>query len=343
MKFEILSNLEGEIAHHYDTDGDFINSKGNLFFGLCNNIEFSFRIPIEIMRGILSNFRETRRLFRFDKSNAVLNYKRDSVIVFYAGAGWRYELSTGQLSRTFSFRQCRNALHQGVCVSASGLFVGEYGSNPKRQSVPIWGSYDDGRTWKIVWEFPAGKVRHIHGIYSDPYTDEIWITTGDKDGESYLVKTDARFEDFVFLGDGSQPWRAVSLIFREDSIFWGMDSPLQDCYFQGLDRSSRKITPIRHFEGPIWYTKALLDGSYLLQTTVEIGPGVKSFDSHVYVSEDLREWERLCSFRKDAWPMPYFKYGVVGFADGRQDKSDFVMFGEGLKGLDGRIIRAGLV
>lgn len=332
--------VEGEIAHHYDLNGDCIYSTANSFRGSLNGRAFRFSIPQDAKHATLSKSRILRRLLRLDKSNAVFNCERDSVIVFYRGAGWRYDIGTGDLDHVMTFRQCRNALHQGVCVSRAGIFVGEYGSNPTRDGVPVWGSYDGGRSWRIVYEFPAGKVRHVHGVYSDPYTDDIWITTGDNDSESYLARTDPAFKSISFSGDGSQASRAVGLMFREDAIFWGMDSPLQDCYLLRMDRHSGQIVPVRRFEGPIWYTKTLEDGAQLLQTTVEVGPGVKSSDSHVYVSNDLLEWRRIASYRKDRWPMPYFKYGVIGFADGHQSRSDFVMFGEGLTGLDGRIVRA---
>ena len=41
--------------------------------------------------------------------------------------------------------------------------------------------------------------------------------------------------------------------------------------------------------------------------------------------------------------MRYFKFGVVAFADGPQNSDDFVLFGEALQGMDGRVIRASIV
>ena len=40
--------------------------------------------------------------------------------------------------------------------------------------------------------------------------------------------------------------------------------------------------------------------------------------------------------------MPYFKFGVVAFAEGKQTYKDFALFGEGLDNFDGMAIRASL-
>jgi hypothetical protein len=40
--------------------------------------------------------------------------------------------------------------------------------------------------------------------------------------------------------------------------------------------------------------------------------------------------------------MRYFKFGVLAFADGPQSSKEFVLFGEALKGLDGRSLIVGL-
>ena len=84
----------------------------------------------------------------------------------------------------------------GLCAFPDGsVYFGEYFSNgprfktdPKlaeatgqpfpREPVHIYGS-DDGQSWRIVFTFPADTIRHIHGIFHDPYRDCAWILTGD--------------------------------------------------------------------------------------------------------------------------------------------------------------------
>ena len=205
--------------------------------------------------------------------------------------------------------------------------------------MPLWGSLDDGLTWNIVYQFPDKSIRHIHGVYSDPYSSSLWIATGDFDGECGLFEADSH--DFSLLssyGDGSQSWRPVSLLFGESSIVWGMDSPIEASYLQTFSRTSRCISQGQHFPGPVWYSKQLTNDFYLLQTSVEIGVGSASNSAHLYVSQNLSDWDLLSSFRKDIFPKRLFKFGVISFAEGLQSSNDFVIFGESLVGLDGKIL-----
>ena len=144
-------------------------------------------------------------------------------------------------------------------------------------------------------------------------------------------------------GDGSQQWRSVSLMFTEQHVIWGMDSPLEDCYLQALDRNTGEIAQGARFTGPVWYTKQLEDGLTLLQTTVEVGPGVQSRYVHIFASADLLTWHEVGKFKKDRWPMPWFKFGVIAFSDGSQSSGDFIVHGEGLVALDGCSFQACLV
>lgn len=79
-----------------------------------------------------------------------------------------------------------------------------------------------------------------------------------------------------------------------------------------------------------------------MQTSVEIGDEVKSKDSIIFYSNNLVDWEEVYRFKKDFLPMPFFKFGVIAFADGKQSKDDFVLFGEALSFLDGVAIKASI-
>ena len=82
MIFNISEKIQSEIIHHYDSDsGDMIKSTGNSFSIITNNQEINFLIPGQIK--FLMNFRIIRRFLRYDKANAVFNWKRDGVVVLY--------------------------------------------------------------------------------------------------------------------------------------------------------------------------------------------------------------------------------------------------------------------
>lgn len=339
---EIVELVEGEAVYWYDSQTrDIIYSKGNRFFATLGGEVHTFSLPVSAgWRPFLAT-RLTRRLSRLDMANVVLNRDRSGLVVLYRGHLFFYDLETRSVRITGALRLCRNVLRGGIAVTHSGIYFGEYGANPRRQSVPVWRSTDDGRSWGIVYEFPAGSIRHVHGVYADPFTDRLWLATGDRDGECFLVSADREFRNVEYFGDGSQTWRLVSLIFEPEKILWGMDSQRATVKLQEFDRATGALQSIRGFPGPVWYAKSLLDGWTVLQTTVEPGPKV-SDHAHLFISRDCRRWTEVARFRKDCWKMPYFKFGALAFADGPQTSMEFAMFGEGLVGADGRCLVARL-
>lgn len=344
LALEILEYLPGEIAHHYESHGgDCIFSQGNRFFGTCKGLPFEFHVPISGAAYLKSITRISRRLFRTDKSNACFNFSRDGIVVLYASSIYFFDIRKNKLMLTAQLRQCRNVLHGGVAISCSGVYFGEYGANPGRESVPVWSSHDDGRSWNVVHQFPAGSIKHVHGVYTDPYTNSLWIPTGDFENECFIYEVPgADFTRMQRHGNGRQEWRTVGMFFEHERIVWGMDSQLQTSYLQFFNRKTGNIKQGSPFPGPIWYCKKLEDGLHFIQSTVEIGIGSQSNFSHVFVSNDLENWHEVSRHEKDLFPKRLFKFGVIAFADGKQDSQDFVIFGEALKGLDGKVLRVRL-
>ena len=336
-------SLGAEVVHHYDTvSKNTIVSTGNRFAAVIDGAEHRFALPLPAATAGGAWCRLGRRVLRLDKSNAVLNARGDGIVLLYQGAVWFYELTSRRLRRTGALRQCRNVLHRGVAVTSQGIYMAEYGGNPRRLPVPVHRSRDDGRSWEVTYEFAAGSMRHLHGVHADPHSDRLWLPAGDEAGECHLFSAGRDFDDVVRHGDGSQAWRAVTLFFEPDRIVWAMDSESETSYLQVFDRRTGRLTRGRAFPGPVWYGKRLADGRALLQTTVEAGAGVHRPQACVFVSSDLVDWREVGCFDKDAWPLRWCKFGVVAFADGRQSADDFVLFGEALKGLDGRACRARL-
>ncbi|MEM9605536.1 MAG: hypothetical protein AAGA11_21945 [Pseudomonadota bacterium] len=338
-QLEVTRYAVDEIAHYYDSStGDLIASTGNVFRAELQGRTYRFTVPLHMKYGLARRVRLSRRLLRLDKSNAVFNHARDGIVVLYRGLIYFFDLNTEQLREVGRLKQCRNVLHCGIAVTSEHIVLGEYGVNPERDAVPVWQSSDDGRSWSVVHEFEAGAIRHIHGIYTDPHSDSLWIPTGDFSGECYVFEVrDSAFNEVVRHGNGEQRWRPVSMFFDPDKIVWAMDSELQTSCLQVFDRASGELQEMRGFEGPVWFSKRFEDGSAVLQTTVEVGEGVKSNCSHLHYSEDLINWVEVARYPKDRWPMPYFKSGVIAFAAGPQTRDDFVFFGEALSGIDGRV------
>ena len=103
------------------------------------------------------------------------------------------------------------------------IVFGEYRSNDERSEISIF-CFDDNKN-KIIKLFSLNNVRHIHGIYEDPYTKKIWLTSGDLDEESAICTVDKSFGKINKEISGSQQTRAIKLLFDENYIYFGSDTP----------------------------------------------------------------------------------------------------------------------
>jgi hypothetical protein len=334
----IISNRE---IMHYADPNRYISSFHNRVYVGDGSREREIVLPDRAWRNLLGHSRLGRRALRLDKCNVVP--VGDNLVIVRQGQVYRYDVASKQLSPTLGLRQCRCVLHQSIAVvGSSSVFFGEYGRNTNRAPVPIYRSRDGGITWQVAYEFDAGQIKHVHGCYWDPYEQKIWVLTGDFEKECHILVTDETFDEIEWIGNGSQIYRACSVFFEKDAVHWMMDSQLEFSHHIRFDRKTRQVSRLGDFPGPVWYIKRLADGYYLAATAQEIGPGVRDEFVHVMVSKDLETWQTAFQFKHDGLPKRYFKFGVIGFADGLQSSDRFYLFGEAIKGLDGKIARCRL-
>ena len=231
-------------------------------------------------------------------------------------------------------------MHNSICSTPSGKIVfGEYGSNEKLDSVPVYASDDNGHSWSELSLFKKGEIRHIHTVSYDKYTNSIWLATGDDNGQCKLVKCNHDLNHSEVYGDGTQTWRTCGIFFEENYIYWLMDSPNEKASTVRMDREDRTIDKLHYLDGPVWYVKELSGGIKIAGVSVEPGSSVKTNYAQLLVSSDYIKWHKIIEFPKDKWSMKYFKFGVISFSDGRQGIDNFYISGEGLTGLDGKSMK----
>lgn len=336
VSFSILKRYpEFTIVHHFTKDGMIWASHRNWIVGktgetIRNVTKFPFAFP----RDLVGWCRPLSRAFRADKCNLYYN-SRGKLLAIRAGKV--YALCDDRLTALFSIQgDC--ALHGGICEDEQGFtYFGEYFMNPDRGRVRIWRLDPALEQYEPAWEFPAGTIRHVHGIFRDPYDHQaLWVTAGDLKGECHLLRTRDRFKTIESYGDGNQLWRAVTLFFTPDHICWLTDSNLEQNFACRMERKTGALEIGQKIDCSGWYGSTTREGVTVAFTTVERGPGIHRRESSVLVSEDAFHWQEVYAFKKDFWrPVQIFKYGVISTPTGKMSISDFWISGEGLVCLDG--------
>lgn len=284
-----------------------------------------------------------RRALRLDKCNIFpLDSYGDSLLIIRQGKLYKYTNKVG-FQEKLKLKLARNLLHNALCITRSGrLIIAEYGANFTHAPIPIYASDDNGDSWSVVYEIPAGKAKHAHNVYYDKITDKIWVFTGDDNGECWVIVADESFSRVDYLGDGSQKFRACTAFFTAEKVVWAMDSPIETSCLVHLNRKNLNIELVNPLPGPVWYGKAINSVGYLIATSVEPGNSVSEDHASIYFSSDLISWTRIAEYKKDKWPMSLFKYGVIGFSQGNNSDNSFFIFGEALKNLDGKVMQCTL-
>lgn len=330
--------LPGSEIVHFAEDDLLIASRHRTIVVETGGLRREIVLPESLPRRLLGLSRLARRALRLDKANVTpAGPDRSELVILRGGQAYHYDIPNARLTPTLAMRNCRNVLHGAVTVlDENEVVFGEYGPSGSVATVPIYRSTDAGRSWTSVYEFAPGSVRHVHGCYWDPFEQRYWIFTGDADHEIRVLSADRSFSEVRPIGGGSQKWRACTAFFEENYVYWIMDSEREDSHLIRFDRNTRQIETGQLFPGPVWYTKRTSDGLYLAATSCETGAGVHDDFAHIFVSRNLEDWHEVARFAWDGLPKGWFKMGVVSFAEGEQGSGHFYLFGEALKGIDGR-------
>jgi len=204
-----------------------------------------------------------------------------------------------------------------VCVTPEGrVYYGEYSGSRQRAPRRVLVSGNAGRAWDVARTLDG--IRHIHGVFHDPWTDVLWVTTGDDDHEAGLWCTTDRFATLDQVVGGSQRVRVVQPLFTAEAVYFGSDAPAERNYLQRLDRRSGRVEPVHPVDGPVFYG-CQVGGWLFFATVCEPSRVNTGRDVVLWGSPDGECWLRVASFAKD-WLSPrLFQYGQVLFPAGPGD------------------------
>jgi len=212
-------------------------------------------------------------------------------------------------------RPCR--VLRGCCaVSQSGdVYFSEYLDNAKREPMRVYRYDPDENNVETVYEFPPGSVRHAHGIFADPWSDALWCTTGDRGMENRILRTTDAFRTVDCIGSGDESWRAVSLQFTSDAIYYAMDAEFTQNYIFRIDRRSGLREAVQPVEGPVYYSTRVLE-TLFFAVTAELCPSQQGRFAALWRVGAGGAARRIFTLDKDWLPRLYFMPGTIEFPRG---------------------------
>lgn len=135
------------------------------------------------------------------------------------------------------------------------------------------------------------RIRHLHNIDKDPFSDLIIIGTGDFDDEPALFfsmdflsqNPETGLVKLNEIGSGSQKWRTVSVEFTPQYLYWAMDSQYDAQKIFRIKRSELlKHNGTRIDEDKLELVANVPDKSFLASYCYKDGDGYKIIFSSGY-------------------------------------------------------------
>lgn len=274
----------------------------------------------------------TRRLFRAEIIGLYILGDNSMIAIAKKGI-FKCEPEGGYFRKVFSIPRGSKPLN--LCILPNGhIFFGEYFQNVKKDAVNIYGSEDNGETWKVTYTFEAGNINHVHGVFYDKYTNRMWVLTGDRENECIIGWTDDEFKTLHEVLRGGQEYRSCQLFFYKDFIVYATDSQYIENEIRAIDRSTLKITTLAKIQGSAIKGGQTGNVSYL-STTIEPSEVNKDRFAHIWVTKDGLHWEDKFKAEKDSWPS-IFQFGTFEFPQNAYQEGRLWFSGRALKGYDNK-------
>lgn len=234
-----------------------------------------------------------------------------------------------------------------LAVSRDGVVAfGEYIDNSERGPIHIYASHDSGMSWAPVYTFPAGSIRHVHGVSYDPWDDCFWVCAGDYELENQLLRMSTDFRDVRMLRQGGQGNRFYSLLVTEDHLITATDTPLEQNYICLINKRDGALRHLASIENTSFYS-CEVRGKIFVSTNAEPSPVNDRSASHIWMGDVQGEpWHRVFSFPVDVFdhlgrlpglPNALFQFPRVFFPEGHNPGKELVCYGLGVRGFDDKM------
>jgi len=257
------------------------------------------RVPVPIGLSYGLGFRTIRYLLNKHEALELLVVNENTLVAFAGGIVFQ-SINNGdsfiEVDRMlhYGFKEGRGIMPQGYTTDRQGqVFWGEYWRNVSRSPVRVLKSFDRGSNWVTVKTFKRDEIRHIHSVQYDSIFDAIWVTTGDYSKECKILYSTDSGKTFDLVGSGTQNWRAVSLLFDQDKVYWGMDGGILDSLqIWSWDRLTGKTESMAYINSLAFYSAILKNGTMNISTD-------GSYDfATLWVCKDKKKWEQAIRWER---------------------------------------------
>ena len=317
MGFSLTSipRLKGYVCEWMEEDNYIFSLRNKLYHShsITSPLNYIGSIPEPFFKSFFYRFSLIRRLLRKSFYN-VLPLKNG---VYFVSYGRQLGLIKDKEYIPFtSIDKPFRVLRSAAAVDARGnIFFGEYTSNDDRMPVKIYRYSQDDNKLKIVHEFEAGSIRHIHGIYYDEYSKLLWCLCGDVGNENRILSSSDEFKTISMIGGGDESWRAVSVLFTEKYAYYSMDAEYADNFIIRVDKADCSRKKIGKINGPVYYSYKH-DNKLFFAVTAELCPSQSDKYASLYTVDSNDKMERVLDIKKDFFSVKYFLPGAFYFPAG---------------------------
>ena len=309
---EEVPELKGYTVEWAETDNFYLSRRNILF--QTSSLKPPFKqiaaINAPFWKQTASKFRLAQRLLRFQVTNVIPLKNGDLFVTFDKTIGIVRNGKFQSLKNLF--RPCR-VLRSACAMNENGdVLFGEYLANEERGEMRIYKYKAGADTLETVYIFPPNSVKHIHGLYFDEFTKSIFCLTGDDERECRILRSFDEFQTVETIGQGDETWRAVSILFTEKALIYGMDAEFRTNHLYKIERETEIRKSLGEVSGTVFYSKQI-GADLFFTTTAENAPSQTENAAalwHIGADESLK---RIVSFRKDRWHPTLFQFGTIHF------------------------------
>ncbi len=209
------------------------------------------------------------------------------------------------------------------------IFWGEYFSNPARDPVNIYASYDLGESWSIAYTFPKSAIRHIHNIIWDQYINSFWIFTGDEHNECLIMTADKNMDNLKIVFQGKQQIRCVAGIPRPEGLYFASDTPFEanHIYLIEQDGSLNPLSPMPSSS----LSACNISNILCFSSAVEPSSVNKSKSASLVISSNGQDWDNVVKWDKSMLPSKLFQFANISLPTGYNSSSFLAATGISVK------------